>query len=322
MNQKPLIQSDSPTEFESLIVSGGDTRLDLSADGTNRYGVNPVQFEGVFNRGSCTCSPFSPGGFAAAINLYDRLTDDSFERVRDEHARKIKSLINHPGQDRFDIFFAPSGSDLCYYQLLFAKLIDPDRDVFNLVTCPEELGSGSNVAFEGRFYSSRNQFGDVLTPGDRLSDSLNVQCAQLPARDEHGVIVNHHREIFDLVHEHYRSHSVNGNLVIGSKSGIENNVTIVSQVPDSVLWTIDLCQYRASSLLINGLIGMNCSVMLTGSKFYQAPPFCAALLVPKTVSERLTNVTEDTVAPFAQIFSRYDVPPEFDAIQKLPARLS
>ena len=103
--------------------------------------------------------------------------------------------------------------------------------------------------------------------------------------------------------------------MIGSKSGIENNVSIVSRAPEDVLWTIDLCQFRASRVLINGLLGMNCCVMLTGSKFYQSPPFCAALLVPKTITEKFQPRASGNAKAFGSIFASHDIPAEFPAIR-------
>ncbi len=310
------MENELKLPFDELITKGGDGRLDIGESGVNKYNVNPVHFAQVFNRGSCTCSPLSEDGHNAAKTLYYRLNNEEFDRVRHEQLKKITDLINYEDQDRFDVFFAPSGSDLCFYQLLFANLINPGQKIFNVVTCPEELGSGSNAAFEGRFFSSRNQFGASLSPGARLSETLKIDCVTLPARDPNGAIINQSQAISELVHEHCRSHSVSGNLVIGSKSGIENNIAVVSQVPDNVMWTIDLCQFRASRTLINGLLGMNCSVMLTGSKFYNAPPFCAVLLVPKTLSNQFRKATAAAVAPFASIFSRYDIPDKFSDIRE------
>lgn len=64
-------------------------------------------------------------------------------------------------------------------------------------------------------------------------------------------------------------------------------------------------------------------VMLTGSKFFQAPPFCGALLVPRQITERLRALEIDgdgsPVAPFGQIFSSHDVPWALDNVrQHLP----
>ena len=38
------------------IVKGGDERISLNQHGLNKYHGNPLIYEGVFNRGSCTMS--------------------------------------------------------------------------------------------------------------------------------------------------------------------------------------------------------------------------------------------------------------------------
>ncbi len=308
---QPEINPAVGVSLADLIVSGGDDRLDLGTPGTNRYHVCPTDYHSVFNRASCTCSPFTQAGYESACRLYDRLDESVFDEVRADHTRQIKRLINYAGEDRFHVFYAPSGSDLCYYPLLFSTLIHPDRGIYNVVTCPEELGSGSNTAYAGKFYFDRNQQGRSVSRDSRISDRLMIENRSFAARSADGKIINHWQEILDIIHQKYLTHSVNANLVIGSKSGIENNITIASQTPEDVLWTIDLCQFRASRVLINGLIGMNCLVMLTGSKFYQSPPFCAVLLVPRTISSRFGPPAPDLVEPFAAIFSRFDVPEDF-----------
>ena len=65
---------------------------------------------------------------------------------------------------------------------------------------------------------------------------------------------------------------------------------------------------RTTQKLINKLLRLNCMVMLTGSKFYQAPPFCGALLVPKSISSKLVNIEDFAVEPFLKIFSTSDIP--------------
>lgn len=302
--------------FEKLIVSGGDSRLDLLENGLNKYNVDPCDFRSTFSRASCTCSPFSPDGYEAAYSLYNKLSELDFDEVRNQQTAKIKSLLNYEQKDRFHVFYAPSGSDLCYYSLLFSKLISPDRDIFNVITCPEELGSGSLNAHAGRYFDTRNQFGETIASGSKLSDELIVDSAEFSARDADGEIVNHSQAILDEIHNRYHSHSVTANLVIGSKSGIENNTTIVSRAPEDVLWTIDLCQFRASRVLINGLLGMNCCVMLTGSKFYQSPPFCAVVLVPKTITEKFREDALANAHMFRNIFASHDIPAEFPSIRE------
>jgi hypothetical protein len=77
-----------------------------------------------------------------------------------------------------------------------------------------------------------------------------------------------------------------------------------------VLWNTDLCQFRHSKAIIKKLIEKNSTVMITGSKFYQSPPFCAAILIPKNILNRISkNINPDTIKEFSSVFSTYDLPP-------------
>lgn len=301
--------------FSQLITAGGDERLDVRSQLRNKYYINSLDGQRVFHRASCTCSPLSLRGRVAAEQLYGQLSDGAFERQRRTQVQRIKQLLNMPGCDRFDVFFAPSGSDLCYYPLLFSRLIYPDRPLFNVITCPEELGSGSLLAFQGRYYCSRNQFGEPVNQHESLDPRLEISTLTFPARDSQGFISDHRQQIEDAIHAKYVTHAVIANIVIGSKSGIENNTSMLATAPEDVLWTADLCQFRASRSLINGLIGMNACVMLTGSKFYHAPPFCGILLVPKTLTARFGNPRQELVEPFGSIFAATDIPDTLPDLQ-------
>lgn len=311
-------ESDSRAKksFKELITSGGDERLVLNENDANKYYIRPTGSDDVFNRGSCTCSPFTRDGFKVATDLYEKLDDKVFDETRAEHDRKLKELINYDGQDRFDIFYAPSGSDLCYYALLFSKLINPEKKIYNLITCPEEIGSGSIFAYSGKYFFNNTQFGDTVTKGDAISEDLVIHSKDFSARTEEGEIIDHRDDILKTIHDEYHDYSIISNLVIGSKSGIETNINIISETPEDVLWVIDLCQFRASKVLINGLIGLNCMVMITGSKFYQCAPFCGALLVPKTISRRFKEADGKIASAFSNVFSRYDIPESFPNIRE------
>jgi hypothetical protein len=297
-------------QFEEAILQGGDERLSLLSNGLNKYNVNPVHYEGIFNRGSCTCSPLTPEGYKVARELFEKMTPATFPMFHNSHTQRLKALLNFEGEDRFDVFFAPSGSDLCYYPLLFSQMIHPNKKIVNLVTCPEELGSGSTLALNGQYYFQTNQTGQSFEKGSKLSNTLPIKRVEFPARGASGQIISHQQKLLKTIQDMGTDYSIIANLVVGSKSGIENNIRVISQVPESVMWTVDLCQFRASRLLINGLLGQNCMVLITGSKFYQAPPFCGALLVPRTITNRFKYVDPELLAPFHRIFTKYDIPVE------------
>ena len=45
------------------IVKGGDERITLNENGLNKYHGNPLIYESVFNRGSCTMSNLNVDSF-------------------------------------------------------------------------------------------------------------------------------------------------------------------------------------------------------------------------------------------------------------------
>lgn len=297
-----------PAHIASLITSGGDERIVIDpASGTNKYFVNPAETTGRLNRGSCTCSTLNPYSLDRLLEFHARLLRDGFESVRRWQVSRLKSLLNYEGEDKFEIFFAPSGSDLSYLPLLMAGMLFPDKKIHNLLTCPEELGTGTQIAALGRYFMQVNQFGQEMPYQELLSHSIDIEVSNFPARDIDGRILDHNQALRAVIREQ-GGHARIGNLVIGSKSGIENNLNILFEVEDDMLWVVDLCQFRNSKRLVNKLLDLNCMIMITGSKFYQSPPFCGLMLVPRQIISRLSESTGKVTAPFTHLFSRQDIP--------------
>jgi hypothetical protein len=283
------------------------------ATGRNRYHLNPLDFHGLFNRGSCTNSTITPFTAGVIERFLCRLQGPLGE-VRRDHERRLKKLLNLPGQDRFECFFGPSGSDLAYLPIAFARLLQPGRPVLNLLTCPEELGSGTLVAAEGRVFMTRNQFGEPMEAGTLLDPAAATTVLRFKARNEAGQINDHRGAIREAIAAH-RDHSIVGSLVIGSKSGIEENVDFIEHVSEDVLWVVDLCQFRNSKRLVNKLLDMNCMVMITGSKFYEAPPFCGAMLIPKPLAARLQAQEAHGARMLHRVFAQADCPESLPGIR-------
>jgi hypothetical protein len=147
--------------FNELLVAGGDERLDLDANELNKYYVNPTISEGIFNRGSCTCSFITNEALKPTLALYNRFKESpDFDEIYETLTSRIKSALDNSNYN-FEVYIAPSGSDLCYFPLLFKASIAPDKPIMNMVTCPEELGSGSVLAYQGKFFSQRTQIEKV-----------------------------------------------------------------------------------------------------------------------------------------------------------------
>ena len=54
------------------------------------------------------------------------------------------------------------------------KVIHPYKPIFSIVTCPEELGTGSNTAIkEGIF--GQNQFEEKVDKGESIHSNVNIE---------------------------------------------------------------------------------------------------------------------------------------------------
>jgi len=310
---------DCVVSLESLITSGGDERTELNApDFRNKYGLNPVRYQGLLNRGSCTTSPlnaFTESVVKTLIN--ETLPQRGYNAIREEHTARLKKLLNYEGQDAFDVFWAPSGSDLVYIPLLFASLLYPGQRIIHMLTCPEELGSGTQIGARGEYFMQKNQFGNKLPQHALIDPNLDIEMVHYAARSVEGNINNHQQGLLQTIKDNPDAAKI-GSLVIGSKSGIENNIDVLDLVDDDMLWVVDLCQFRNSKRLIHKLLDRNCMIMLTGSKFYQAPPFCGAMLLPKALTERVVDCPVNIdLKPYGNLFSAYDVPTCFKRLHDI-----
>lgn len=310
--------SEEFSTFDKSICAGGDERIELLENGLNKYFVNPVSGLKYFNRGSCTANVLTDQARVHVESLYNDLMTGKkdFQDVRTDQAEALKTIL---GKDvEYEVFMAPSGSDLCYYSLLFANLLKPNKPIYNIVTCPEELGTGSLTANSGEYFGTKTQILDHVEKGKKLSADLKVVTESFPARNSDGEVLDHTQKIKESIERNKDQFTIMVNLVVGSKSGIEDNINIIDELADEdIIWVVDLCQLRASKTLIKELIEKKCFVLTTGSKFYQAPPFCGAMILPEVFVERMIDVDPPKNMGFETIFAKYDIPEKFEKIRSL-----
>jgi hypothetical protein len=101
------------------------------------------------------------------------------------------------------VFLTPSGSDAEYIPLLIAKLFNDGKPITNVVTCNEEVGSGTLDASGGRFFSPLEPipgFSDHMEGGPKMSDPVlglgeDVETVAVPARAPSGEVVDSNPEV-------------------------------------------------------------------------------------------------------------------------------
>lgn len=300
-------------DWRGALVRGGDERIEPKerSAGRNRYNLNPLDPEGLFYRGSCTCGVLSEDTLNTMGQLYERFIEDGDEDIwADEQRSRIQKIMDPSG--RSEVFFGPSGTDLLYYPLLFARSFS-SRPILNILSCPEELGSGSRLAVAGKGFSLKTASGASQDKGALLHPDLGGEVVELPARTHEGHIRDRKSDIRSLIQLH-SDKTVIVHLVFGSKSGIKDDLDVIESHPN-VIWTVDLCQFRADPELIESLLSRGAMILITGSKFYQAPPFCGALLVPKTWADSLNEVSKDAAAGLSEIFVKSDIPGRFQSFR-------
>ena len=141
----------------------------------------------------------------------------------------------------------------------------------------------------------------------------------LPARDASGAICDRRASIEQALDDHGGAATI-VSLVYGSKSGIEDDLEILSARRDDALFVVDLCQLRVERDLVAQLVGLGALVSVTGSKFFQAPPFAAALLMPRWRAAALADQPAEHLAAFGSIFTSSDLPPALSGLRSvLPA---
>lgn len=313
---------DNTEKLLQILVSGCDERIFLRPEtNANKYHLNPLKYQGLFHRGSCTCGTLTPFGFEVATKFLEDFYPEKYQDIIDGQTIELKQLLDD-GQYDFDVFYGPSGSDMMYLPLIFQALLYGNNEIINIVSCPEELGSGSKAAAEGLFYSEWNQFGNRIPLGKEVAENIKSKVFYLAAREETGHISNRSEAIRKIIAEH-PNQPIIGNLVFGSKSGIKDDLEIIDEFEEGIMWVVDMCQFRTDPVLIHSMLDKGVMLMVTGSKFYQAPPFCGALLVPKSWSEKFISKDASIIKGYENLFSAYDFPPYFTELRKhLPKEIN
>ena len=181
---------------------------------------------------------------------------------------------------------------------------------------PRGVGSGSKPAAEVKYYAAFNQKGEHIEVNSKIcTQEIKTKCLYLNARNnDDGAVLQRAKEIESMVAEHIGKSPVIVNLVFGSKSGIEDDLGVIDTLQarygddfTKLMFCVDMCQLRSEVGLLQELMSKNVQVMITGSKFFQAPPFCGALLVPKSLAESVDQCKDASMASaYKEVFSAHD----------------
>ena len=194
----------------------------------------------------------------------------------------------------------PSGSDAEYIPLVISKVLNgADRPIVNIVTCNEEVGSGTLDASGGRFFSPIEPipgYTSHMEGGAGMSDPVQglaegIETFAIPARHPNGDVVDAKLQIEEAMAKAYSKGATPIlHTVYGSKTGIcQDKWDWAAKDIDKQagLFVVDACQGRMPDAMTRKLLAENKIVLITGSKFFRGPPFSGACLVPATIMDEL-----------------------------------
>ncbi|OAA54477.1 Pyridoxal phosphate-dependent transferase, major region, subdomain 1 [Niveomyces insectorum RCEF 264] len=323
------------------LTEGGDERLHLqpfpddvgggNGTGSGGIGVNkyycpphPVS-HGTVVRSSCTCSPPSVAGFEAARRCLAALWNGSLsaEKAFDVIRNRISAILGV--QTAHHVVLHPSGTDAEFTALLIG--LNQARSlgrtgVVSIVVGAKEAAAvdGSDLRDGVRVVQLAARRDDGSTIAD--FDALVMQTLRAAADDVGAAPHEQEHKPFFIVHA-----------VDGSKLGSHiTSRSLVEQIraqygDDRVLFVLDACQARTDRDELDWYLSRNAVVLITGSKFYGAPGFCAAALVPHAAAaagQLIVSAREHGVGTGRHRLGCYitqlEVPAELDALRNaLPA---
>ncbi|KAG7353108.1 asparagine synthetase B [Nitzschia inconspicua] len=286
-------------EYEAWLTCGGDDRSLIKENTlTNKYHIRPqpVDPAHVF-RGSCTGNPPTQRGYDAGKRLFQRLAsltdqqlDAELAQVFKQQRERIANLLQLEAGS--EVIICPSGSDAEYLPLVIARAIKGDVHISNGITQLREIGAGSAPASVGKYFSSHAPLvGRLPDDAEYLSGFEGFDGVTIAARELRGEVVNGAEKMAEFVSSALARGTypiVHG--VFGGKTGIRDE-----QMPGSLdggetsLGVVDACQGRFSLDELHQWIKQDSLVLFTASKFYQAPPFCGAVIIPPAIAEKLRN---------------------------------
>ena len=316
------------SDFESWLTTGGDDRsLILEETGANKYHIKPrpILSTQIF-RGSCTGNPPTRTGYDAAKALYDDLLphlhshshshsqlrskpqsseelDAALRNIFEQQRRRLAEYLELPPGT--EIILCPSGSDAEYIPIAIARALHPNKKIVSGITQLNEIGAGTAPASMGKYFSTYAPFlGRVRVPEDDHDDDDDdddedaylegydgIEGVVIHARDKDGTAIDASEEmnIFTQTQLALNNYPiVHG--VFGGKTGMrDGNMPPSLGKGDESMGVVDACQGRFTLKELEQWLGQDSIVLFTTSKFYQAPPFCGAVILPASIASKVSQ---------------------------------
>lgn len=318
---------------DALMETGGDIRLQRDPrSALNGYGCSHRPRPWAVTFASSTASSSSERGYLAA-DLERLKTTARMLKGRPERAVRASLAAVRQGLARVfglppgsAVVLAASGTDTELLALALTHLAGP-APILNILVAPEETGRGVPMAARGVHFAVDTALGHAVSceapiagfrPDTRLANVF-LRDGQGTPRAPEAV----EAELADTVAAGIEAgQRVILHVLDLSKTGLlaprpEFLAALRARHGDAFDIVVDACQTRLSARSVQGYLGLDAVVLITGSKFFTGPPFAGALLLPEALALRL----ERAALPegLSAYFGRDEFPEGCKAAAMLPA---
>jgi hypothetical protein len=312
-----------------LLTLGGDTRLEVDPrTGLNRYGCSPSPRPEAITFSSCTATSSSDLAFDAAERSRQALLADAlangafnthFESAMEQLREDLAAVLGFECVADTEIIFSPSGTDVELYALQFA-MAGHKQPMLNIVLAPNEIGSGSLEAAQGRSFSRVVPLGGTVERGEpvRGMDTGRVRVVCVGIRDDETGEPRAPNDIDDEVRllvddaiargEHVLIHLVDSSKTGTGAPGIETVHRLCREYFPKVSTLVDAAQMRLAVENLAAYLQNGFMVIVSGSKFYTGAPLSGALIVPPAVTRAVSRLAA-LPEGFGDYLSRFELPP-------------
>ncbi len=319
---KPIVENlAKPTEY--LLMSGGDLRLNIDEIHLlNKYGCRPFPRPDAFTFASSTASSVSNFAYDKTDKVRSILIRNSLKNGFKESTNDFSELLKNNLRKIFklneecEIIFSPSGTDSSLQIAAITQIIS-DKEITHILVASDETGSGVAAALNGCHFENTTALNFPIKKGDRIEGFRDVEVIKIPFRDQNGDLKSAAQldeEVYNAVSKtkdlgrHVVLHTMDQSK-LGYQAPSDEFIKRLKTLKDlSIQIIVDGSQLRLDPKDIQHYLNKGYIVTITGSKFFTGPPYCGALILPKTVNRLIHSAKKTLPKGLTQYYNHSDWP--------------
>lgn len=319
---KPIIENlAKPTEY--LLMSGGDLRLNIDEIHLlNKYGCRPFPRPDAFTFASSTASSVSNFAFDKTDKVRSILISNSlkngFKETTIEFSELLKNNLRKTFKlnEEYEIIFSPSGTDSSLQIAAITQIIS-NKEITHILVASDETGSGVAAALKGCHFENTTALNYPVKKGDKIEGFRDVNVIKIPFRDKNGALKSAKQldeEVFNAVSQtknqgrHVVLHTMDQSK-LGYQAPSDEFIKKLNTLKDlSIQIIVDGSQLRLDPKNIQHYLNKGYIVTITGSKFFTGPPYCGALILPKSINKLIHSVKNKLPKGLTQYYNHSDWP--------------